>query len=34
MAAIAGIARPGEQDRVVRMIEKMAHRGKRCKKLI
>ncbi|WP_448336242.1 asparagine synthase-related protein [Bellilinea sp.] len=34
MAAIAGIARPGEQNRVVRMIEKIAHRGKRGKKLI
>lgn len=34
MAAIAGIARPGEQDRVVRMMEKIAHRGKRGKKLI
>ncbi len=34
MAAIAGIARPGEQDRVVRMIENIAHRGQRGKKLI
>lgn len=34
MAAIAGIARPGEQDTVVRMIEKIAHRGSRSKKLI
>ncbi|GIV62793.1 MAG: asparagine synthase B [Bellilinea sp.] len=34
MAAIAGIARPGEQDTVVRMLEKIAHRGKRGKKLI
>ncbi|MEW6181217.1 MAG: asparagine synthase-related protein [Chloroflexota bacterium] len=34
MAGIAGIARPGEQDTVVRVSEKIAHRGKHNKKII